>query len=176
VRCLFCSFPASVLSSSWPNRDVNWDRSRAVPLFYFYDRARRPTSAKSETRNALSGVCDLHSQGCEPCVMFVKYAHTVQIFHGFNGTAPSFQDRRRPGRTRRGRVHKGTRARTMREGNNATHPWRKDEMTSDAPQLAAQMEKMTTSAPPAESRRGWPGRLWRAVKRYPIPLGAVALT
>ncbi|HBE28661.1 MAG TPA: heavy metal translocating P-type ATPase [Ktedonobacter sp.] len=48
-------------------------------------------------------------------------------------------------------------------------------MTSDAPQLSAEIEKTPTSAPPAESRRGWPGRLWHTVKHYPIPCGAVAL-
>src|SRR5579863_3995391 len=48
-------------------------------------------------------------------------------------------------------------------------------MTSNVPYLSAEMEKTTTSAPPAEPGRGRTGRLWRAVKRYPIPLGAVAL-
>lgn len=48
-------------------------------------------------------------------------------------------------------------------------------MTSDAPQLAAGLEKTAPGVPPAASRRSWPGRWWRAVKRYPIPFGAVTL-
>ena len=40
-------------------------------------------------------------QDCEPFVMFVRYARSAKIFHGFNGTAPRFQERRKPGRTRR---------------------------------------------------------------------------
>lgn len=47
-----------------------------------------PTTARLEVRNALCCVCDLHPQGCNPFVMFVRYARTVRIFHGFNGTAP----------------------------------------------------------------------------------------
>ena len=48
-------------------------------------------------------------------------------------------------------------------------------MTSDAPQLSAGVEKTAIGVPPATPRRSWPGRLWRAVKRYPIPFGAVTL-
>src|SRR5262249_55752250 len=36
-------------------------------------------------------------------------------------------------------------------------------------------EEATTSVSPAESRPPLLQRLWRTVKRYPIPLGAVAL-
>src|SRR5258708_16944019 len=47
--------------------------------------------------------------------------------------------------------------------------------TPEAPQLAVEGEKAPARVPPAASRQGWPGRLWRAVKRYPIPFGAVTL-
>src|SRR5712692_9946939 len=36
-------------------------------------------------------------------------------------------------------------------------------------------EEATTSVPPDEPRRSWPGRVWHTVKRYPIPVGAFAL-
>src|SRR5258708_2955885 len=52
-----------VRSTHYTFRDVKWDRSRAVPLFYFHDRARRPTTARLEARNALCCVCDLHPPG-----------------------------------------------------------------------------------------------------------------
>src|SRR6266487_4449151 len=48
-------------------------------------------------------------------------------------------------------------------------------MTSDAPQLSAGVEKTATGVPPAALRRSWPGRLWRFVKRYPVPLVVVTL-
>src|SRR5579864_375041 len=48
-------------------------------------------------------------------------------------------------------------------------------ITSDASELSTGAEKMPTVVSPVISRRGWPRRLWRAVKRYPIPLGSVAL-
>src|SRR5260370_36332985 len=47
--------------------------------------------------------------------------------------------------------------------------------TPEATQLAVEGEKAPARVPPAASRQGWPGRLWRAVKRYPIPFGAVTL-
>jgi heavy metal translocating P-type ATPase len=47
--------------------------------------------------------------------------------------------------------------------------------TSEAPQLAVDGERAPALVPPAASRRGRFGRLWRAVKRYPIPFGAVTL-
>src|SRR5713101_942230 len=37
------------------------------------------------------------------------------------------------------------------------------------------VEEVVTNDPPAATRQPWPGRVWRTVKRYPIPLGAFAL-
>ncbi len=37
------------------------------------------------------------------------------------------------------------------------------------------VEEVVTNDPPAATRQPWPGRVWRNVKRYPIPLGAFAL-
>lgn len=45
--------------------------------------------------------------------------------------------------------------------------------TPDSSPVSA--EDTTTSVSPAESRQPWPMRLWRTVKRYPIPFGSVAL-
>src|SRR6266851_1160192 len=37
------------------------------------------------------------------------------------------------------------------------------------------VEETATNDPPAAPRQPWPGRVWRTVKRYPIPMGAFAL-
>src|SRR6266567_4190717 len=37
------------------------------------------------------------------------------------------------------------------------------------------VEATVTNDPPAAPRQPWPGHVWRTVKRYPLPLGAVAL-
>ncbi len=37
------------------------------------------------------------------------------------------------------------------------------------------VEETATNDPPAATGQPWPGRVWRTVKRYPIPLGAFAL-
>jgi heavy metal translocating P-type ATPase len=48
-------------------------------------------------------------------------------------------------------------------------------MTSNSSPLSVEAEKTPTGVPSAAPRRGWPGRLWRTVKRYPIPFGSIAL-
>ena len=37
------------------------------------------------------------------------------------------------------------------------------------------VKEAVTNDPPAAPWQLWPGRVWRTVKRYPIPLGALAL-
>src|SRR5258708_18229011 len=37
------------------------------------------------------------------------------------------------------------------------------------------VKEEASNDPPAAPRQPWPGRVWRTLKRYPIPLGAFAL-
>ncbi len=50
-----------------------------------------------------------------------------------------------------------------------------DQMKTTPPTASPVPVEAVTNDPPAATRRPWPGHVWRTVKRYPLPLGAVAL-
>ncbi len=54
-------------------------------------------------------------------------------------------------------------------------PERQHMLTPMAPAPSTEVEQVLTSTTPAEPKQRWPERFWGTVRRYPLPIGVVAL-